>query len=72
MPQILGRKLSWMALKPQNLRKFSPSKVSRYTVYNHHVNLDITQLTQHIQYSRIITDFRCLLARLMCREVDAK
>ena len=32
--QILGRKLLHIATKPQNLRKFSPSKVSHYTVYH--------------------------------------
>ena len=31
-PQISRRKLSRMALKPRNPQKFSPSKVSRYTV----------------------------------------
>ena len=32
-PPILQRKLSWIAAKPWNLQKFSPSKVFRYTVY---------------------------------------
>jgi len=31
-PQISWRNLSQIATKPQNSRKFSPSKVSRYTV----------------------------------------
>ena len=31
-PQISWRKLSWIDTKPRNLRKFSPSKVSHYTV----------------------------------------
>ena len=31
-PQILQRKLSHIATNPQNSQKFSPSKVSRYTV----------------------------------------
>ena len=31
-PQISWRKLLWIASKPQNLQKFSPSKVSHYTV----------------------------------------
>ena len=31
-PQISRSKLLRMALKPRNPRKFSPSKVSRYTV----------------------------------------
>ena len=31
-PPILWRKLSWIAVKPQISRKFSPSKVSRYMV----------------------------------------
>ena len=33
-PQILQRKLSQITTKPCNSRKFSPSKVSCYTVYN--------------------------------------
>ena len=33
MPKISWRKLSWIALNPQNSQKFSPSKVSRYTVF---------------------------------------
>ena len=33
MPQISWRKPWRMVLKPRNLRKFSPSKVSHYTVY---------------------------------------
>ena len=32
MPPNFAEKVSQMALKPQNPRKFSPSKVSRYTV----------------------------------------
>ena len=32
-PQILQRKLSWIATKPWNLWKFSPSKVSHCTVF---------------------------------------
>ena len=32
MPKVSWRKLSRMALEPRNLRKFSPLKVSRYTV----------------------------------------
>ena len=31
-PPILQRKLSWIATKPRNLQKFSPSKVSCYAV----------------------------------------
>ena len=31
-PQIPQRKISRIALKPRNPQKFSPSKVSRYTV----------------------------------------
>ena len=32
-PQISRRKLLWIATKLRNLRKFSPSKVFRYTIY---------------------------------------
>ena len=35
-PQILRRKPSQIATKPQNSQKFSPSKVSRYTVCSIH------------------------------------
>ena len=34
MPPILQRKLSQIATKPRNSQKFSPLKVSRYTVLN--------------------------------------
>ena len=54
-PLILGRKLSRIATKPQNLRKFSPSKVSRYTVNTEHcmlqVKLDIMHLLRYPYFS---------------------
>ena len=46
MTQISLRKLSCIATKPQNLQKFSPSKVSRYTV-----NIRLSQLQLKYLYS---------------------
>ena len=46
-PKILWRRLLLIATKPWNLRKFAPSKVSRYTVYGFCLVLQILEAGSH-------------------------
>ena len=65
-PQILQRKLLRIATKPQNLRKFSPPKVSRYTVYGlWYPSLGVILMVTTIHSSddvllQIVTYFECM------------
>ena len=60
-PQILQRKLSQITTKPCNLRKFSPSNVSCYTVYNLPIYIYIlghTQMyTESVMGSEVLSYF---------------
>jgi len=60
-PQILWRKLSQIATKPRNSRKFSPSKVSRYTLQvmtpSQHLEMDNPEIDSTIRLGSILSSY---------------
>ena len=63
-PQISWRKLSWIAIKPRNLRKFSPSKFFRYTVCCSHIM--IQRIWAMSLWNQLTTEPRLCVYSLLC------